>query len=518
MASDQQNRYTTLRDYLGMLRRQKFLIAAFVLIFAAAAYALSSSQDEKYESQASVQFNDIARDLKLLGVELPSDTNPLVKSAAIAEETTTLQVADQVRRELNRGKQAVDIPAEDLRDAIETKVGAQTVFLEILAEWGDAEFAARLANAYAKVVVRNETKDIEKVIETAIKDLRPQAKGPVFNEAGGFDAARFTARQQLTALENARGLLNPAEIVRRAEVPSQPSAPKTQRNLILGGLVGLALGLLAGFLRDSLDRRLRTPQDAHEGFGLPILGRVGTTAFGGTGQAGANGRAPLAPPDLESFRILRTNLAALESDEPVKTVLVTSGLPEEGKSTVAASLAAAAAAAGQRTLLVEADMRRPVLARRLGVQGSPGLAEYLMGTAKPADVLQRVPVHAASGTNGSSANGSSADRALVFIASGNAQGEPTELLASPRCRDFLESVAEAYDLVVIDSSPLLSTADPLELLPHADSVLVCARLSSSTRDVASAVREAIGRFPQRPAGLVVTGARKSDAYYGYYGY
>lgn len=72
--------------------------------------------------------------------------------------------------------------------------------------------------------------------------------------------------------------------------------------------------------------------------------------------------------------------------------------------------------------------------------------------------------------------------------------------------------------MVIDSSPLLSTADPLELLPHADSVLVCARLSSSTRDVASAVREAIGRFPQRPAGLVVTGARKSDAYYGYYGY
>lgn len=516
MAAEEQNRYATLRDYLGMLRRQKLLVAAFVIIFAAAAYALSASQDKRYESQASVQFNDVARDLKLLGVELPADTNPLVKAAAIAEETTTIEVANQVRRELRKGEQRVDIPAVDLRDAIETKVGAQTVFLEIKAEWGDPEFAARLANTYAKVAVRNETRDIQKVIETAIKDLKPRAKGPVFDESGGFDAARFTARQQLTALESARGLLRPAEIVRRAEVPSQPSAPKTQRNLILGGLVGLALGLLVGFLRDSLDRRLRTPQDAHEVFGLPVLGRVGATAFGATGQASANGRLPLPPADLESFRILRTNLGALESEAPPKAVLVTSGLPEEGKSTVAASLAAAAAAAGQRTLLVEADMRRPVLARRLGVQEGPGLGDYLAGQAQPADVLQRVPVHGGSGRNGTSL--SAQDRVLIFIAAGNAQGEPAELLASPRCRDFLESVSKAYDLVVIDSSPLLSTADPLEILPHVDGVLVCARLSSATRDVASAVREAIGRFPDRPAGLVVTGARKSDAYYGYYGY
>src|SRR5690606_9558039 len=182
-----------------------------------------------------------------------------------------------------------------------------------------------------------------------------------------------------------------------------------------------------------------------------------------------------------------------------------SGLPQEGKSTVAASLAAAAAAAGQRTLLVDADLRRPVLAERLSAKRKPGLAEYLSGAVEPKDVLQRVPVKGGNRSNGSTGEA----RSLVFIAAGDSARAPAELLASERCRDLLSSVRKAYDLVVIDSSPLLSTADPLELMPLVDTVLVCARLSLSTRDVAGAVTETMERLPDVPTGLVVTGAKKS---------
>ena len=205
---------------------------------------------------------------------------------------------------------------------------------------------------------------------------------------------------------------------------------------------------------------------------------------------------------------------------------MTSGLPQEGKSTVAASLAAASAAAGQRTLLVDADLRRSVIAKRLGLPETPGFSEYLAGTASPKSILHTIPINAMGGLTPNAAGpkkeSRNADappqRSLVVIPAGDPRGQPAELLASQRARDFIEKVSRAYDLVVIDSSPLLATADPLEILPHVDSVLICVRLTNSTADEAKAVQQATALLPKRPTGLVVTGAGSSDAYYGYYGY
>src|SRR3954452_2141883 len=122
---------------------------------------------------------------------------------------------------------------------------------------------------------------------------------------------------------------------------------------------------------------------------MPVVGKVSENALGRVGF-GVNGSAPVMDPDLESFRIIRTNLEYLRQDRPLKSLLVTSGLPEEGKSTVAASLACTATLAGRRTLLVECDVRRPSLARRLGLKQTPGLTDYLMGAADPRDVIQTV--------------------------------------------------------------------------------------------------------------------------------
>jgi len=370
------------------------------------------------------------------------------------------------------------------------------------------------------VAVREENERLERQVESTVEDLRARANVDVTDDEGNVNFGALAAQQNLTALTNLRealddGTIVPAELARRAEVPGNPSSPKTVRNTILGLIVGLALGLLAAFARDVLDRRIRSSTQAHEEYGLPVLGRVGEASLGTTGAArGTNGRV-ITPADIESFRILRTNLVALDPDRPPRSVLVTSAVAQEGKSTVSASLAGASAAAGQRTLLVEGDLRRPVFAKRLGINDSPGLAEYLAGTAEPKDILQTVPVDARGRANGASADD---EKTLVCIAAGNPQGEPAELLALDRCRDFLEKVTRAYDLVIIDSSPMLATADPLELLPHVDSVLVCARLTTSTSDHARGVRDALALMQERPAGLVVTGAGAADGYYGYYGY
>jgi capsular exopolysaccharide synthesis family protein len=195
----------------------------------------------------------------------------------------------------------------------------------------------------------------------------------------------------------------------------------------------------------------------------------------------------------------------------VKTVLVTSALPQEGKSTVATSLASAYVLAGKRTLLVECDLRRPTMAKRLSCEQSPGLSDYLIGQATPTEVVQKVPL--VEPQNGTAAP------TLVAITAGSPTPRPAELLASKRFGAFLDQVREAYDVVVIDSTPLLSVGDSLQLVPRVDGVVLCVRAEQTTREQARAARQALEHFPDRPTGVVVTGVKPGhELDYGYYSY
>jgi Mrp family chromosome partitioning ATPase len=238
---------------------------------------------------------------------------------------------------------------------------------------------------------------------------------------------------------------------------------------------------------------------------------------------------------------LRRNLEFLEHDRPPRSVLVTSAVAAEGKTTVAGSLAFVMAAGGKRTLLVDCDLRRPGLADSVGVEPSPGLIDYLAGGAQPQQILRTVTFaepsttrvmsasvagehqaprgDAAASLPGASDAGTNAlVHSLVLIPAGSPTDRGAELLGSGRFKEFIEQVTSRYDVVVLDSSPLLPVADTLEILPHVDAVVICARESQTTRDQALAVRSALGRFPSRPTGLVVTGIKPRGAAYEVYAY
>jgi len=303
-------------------------------------------------------------------------------------------------------------------------------------------------------------------------------------------------------------------------VPETPASPKPLRSTIFGGLIGLMLGIGLAFVRDSLDRRLRDSNEIQEALDLPVVGMVRIEALGNAAYV-PNGRGPMTDQDIESFRILRTNLEFLDVDEPITSVLVTSPLPEEGKSTVAASLAAANAAAGKRTLLVECDLRRPSLPERLSINRGPGLSDYLAGQASAGEILQVVTLSQTelSANGGAGAQVEVTAGKLVVIAAGSQSIRPAELLGSQRFRDFLEAVCAAYDAVVIDTPPLLSVSDTLEIVPHVDSILVCIRADQTTRDQARAVKAALAHLPERTTGIVVTGLKPGREHdYGYYSY
>lgn len=508
MTSD--SRYASLRDYLAMLRRQRLLIIAVTLLFAGAGAALAASGEDTYEAEAAVEFRDISQDLRILNTNvIPADT-PQQRALTSAEQVTKLSVAKQVARRL-RGE---GLSPQALQAAVGAQVEGQSSLVLISASASDPELAARIANGFATASVEDAVDETERQLDAAIsaleQDADPGDETPELNEV--------VANQQLPVLRAAKQIAQPAEVTRRAEAPGAPSNASPARSGALAGIVGFALALVAAFVRDSLDRRLRTARDIHEELGVPIVGRVGAAAMGSVGMAVTEATKRPQAADLEAFRMLRTNLAFLEAEGAVRTVLVTSGLPEEGKSTVAASLASASAAAGQRTLLVDADLRRPTLAARLSLRATPGLAEYLQARATPKEVLQVVDVDASSRTNGARDAEPASRQALACIAAGSPPPNPAELLATERCADFIRKIGHAYDLVVIDSSPMLSSADPLELIPLVDAVLVCVRAERTTRDEARALQGALSRLPERPHGVVVTGLGAEHEDYGYYGY
>jgi capsular exopolysaccharide synthesis family protein len=512
-------RYVSAADYLRVLDRHKVLIAVITLAFGAAAFLYSVTRAETYEAQAELSFNDVLGELDLLGVgEPPPPQAPAQQAAVNADLITRPEVTRQARRRLD-----TDLSLEELRASVSARTAPEANLLIVEGRAADAQVAADLANAYlraARAVAEEEELD-------RIRDARSAVAREIeLIEEGGLaaePAARLAALEQLLSrIATLEQITEPVRIVSLAEVPEGPISPRTRRDTAIGGLVGLIFGLLAAFGRASLDRRVHTAEQVHHELGTPVLARVSDSALGYPGLA-SNGLPPMTESDFEPFRVLRTNLVALRSDPPPRSVLVTSPLSEEGKSTVSMALASAAAIAGQRVLLVECDLRRPLFDHRLGVSRTPGLTDYLLGAAGSQEILQTIEL---SYPNPTAAEGSAEPSppglagTLVCIAAGAPVSNPAELLITARFRDFLAKVTETYDLVVVDSSPLLTAVDSLELIAQVDAAIVCVRAQQTTVDQIRTTRAALANLPGRPTGAVLTGVRRRgpDSYDYYQGY
>jgi receptor protein-tyrosine kinase len=511
---DDSPRYASLHDYVRVIRRRWLLVALVAAGCAALALAASLTSQSTYEASAQVSFRDVTSDLDVIGggSNVP-DASANQIAAANAELITRRSVTKQVSEELADS----GLSSTELQNSVSARVGTLTNLVILTARASEAQLAADIANAYAEAAqevgtqeARSRLADFESSTERELKEAQKQ----------NADSLRLNGLQdRLSRIRTLRQIAQPVEIAASAVVPSSPVSPRPARDLILGLLLGLTLGLMAAFLRDALDRRLHVARDAQQELGMPVLGRVGEGALGAAGLV-MNGNMPLGEAEFEAFRILRTNLRVLGTGADLGTVLVTSGLPEEGKSSVSMSLASACRIAGQDVLLIECDLRRPSFARRLAIQPGPGLTDYLLGQASPQDILQIVGL--VEPGSWSSADGGQTPSAgsLVCISAGSAVPRAAELLVSERFRSFLSKVRKAYDLVIIDGSPLLSVVDPLEIVAQVDAVLVCARAGQTTRDEARAARAALAHMPERPMGAVLTGLRRSgaDAYGYYYGY
>ncbi len=503
-------RYGSLRDYLEVVRRHRLLILLVVVVCTGAAVGLSARETKSYEADASVELRDLSTDIALIGRSQLPVQNAAIEASAAAARVKTLAVAEEAQKLLG-----TQTPPQVLRSKVSSQVELRTTYIVATATDENPRTAALIANAFARglaiIINREQRARFANAEESLRKQYKEFLKGGRRSDLA--DATQVVTRasyeQAIAQLDSLQRIAKPAILIEPAEIPGTPVSPKPVRNGVLGFLAGLILAFGAAFMRDALDRRLRGAAEIRAELGKPIIGNISSDGLGAV-SFGASGARKMPVEDVEAARILRTNLTYLDVDAPPKLIAVTSALPEEGKSTVAASLATASALAGQLTLLIETDLRRPALSDRLGLTRQPGLSDYLTGDVGPADVLQSLklgdPDDASAPT-------------LVVIAAGRAIPRPAELLQSQRMAALLEQVREAYDVVIIDTAPMLPVVDTLSLLPRVDAIAICVRSKQTTRDQARALVSAISRVPERPTGVVVTGiSRRDEEAYAYYSY
>ncbi|WP_235504644.1 polysaccharide biosynthesis tyrosine autokinase [Arthrobacter sp. Leaf141] len=354
--------------------------------------------------------------------------------------------------------------AADLADRITASSDPNTVLITISASDGSPAQASAIAQAVGASLVK------------VVDDLeRPKA--------GGTSPVRLS-------------------IIAPAVAPQQPSAPNTKVNLALGLLLGLGVGVAGALLRTRFDTLVRGETELRQVTDAPILGRI-TFDPEATKKPLLTQTTPQGP-RAEAFRQLRTNLQFAQVTGGRKSVLVTSSIPGEGKSTTATNLALALAQSGQSVCLVDADLRRPMVDSYLGLERRVGLTTVLLGTSELDDVLQPW------GEDG-----------LCVITSGAIPPNPSELLGSHEMQSLLGLLEAAFDVVVLDAPPLLPVTDAAVLAQVVAGVVVVVGSQKTTRPELEKSLAALDLVDAKLLGVVINRlpSKGADAYsYSYYSY
>jgi receptor protein-tyrosine kinase len=482
-----------------VVRRRGWVIVLCVVLTTGVAFGFSKTQTTEYTATASLLFNNASVAQQASGVQVSTqfdaqgqrDTNlTLVQLANV--------VAQRTANALNAG-----ITAQQVKNAVTASAQGQSDIVSISADWTNPAMAARIANTFTNEFIQQQREDDQATIQNGIALVRHQYTALTKEQKQTPQGQSLL--DHLESLRILKAMQNSTQLAQAATAPTSPSSPKVLRNTIVGAILGLLLGFGIAFLMERVDRKLREPADAEKALDLPMLGLIPHRSDGTGLMAGIG---------LEPFRMLRAHLRYFNVDRELRTLLVTSAQPAEGKTTVAQGLAAAAASMGTKTLLIEADLRRPSLARLLRLEPHVGLGEALVGAAPREMAIQQVDVE-------SRLNGDLSRRALDVLPAGAIPPNPTELLESHAMEDLLAWSRVHYELVLVDTAPLSVVADAIPLIKRVDGVIAVTRLGVSTRDAAERLRERFVNLGAPVLGVVVNDVRTRGASYGYgyeYGY
>jgi capsular exopolysaccharide synthesis family protein len=511
------NRDVELRDYLNVIRARKWIIIQAVIIVTLTAVVVSLFQAPTYQGEARVLISDRDAGAAIFGTALGDLSAQPERGLQTQVQLMQLRpLAETVVRKL--GLQ--ESPESLLLRVTVTGIG-QTNVVTIVATDGDPKRAAEIANAmgdayveWSKQSKRESIKSAADEVQTRLDDARTQILelGRKISAQGKSDelSAELTiatglyttlAEKLETLLVNEQLEIGAGRVVSAAVADPVAVSPKPVRNGALGLAVGLMFGLGMAFLLEYLDNTIKSTDEAEKLYGAPVLGHIPEEYF----EKGEKRRLSIVQhpgsPAAESYRVLRNSLDFVNFQHDIQVLLVTSSAPGEGKSTVAANLAAGLSQAGKKVVLVNSDFRRPTTDQFFNINNIIGLSDVLTGSNSLKSALQRP-----------------GDEQLLVLSSGKMPPNPSELLGSQKMADLIESLKEWADWVVVDSPPLLAVADAAAIARWADGVLMVTRGGVSTREAARKGREMLEKVGARIIGVAVWGLEETAGGkgYGYY--
>jgi capsular exopolysaccharide synthesis family protein len=459
------------RDYVRIVLSHWVGVLVLALLGVLAAVGYNATQPAVYQASATVLVSaGSSRDASTATINDSLARNRVASYASIA---TSTRVANKVLQDPRYPKNDLPATAGALVAQMSTTQPVNTVLLQLNARASTPESSALLANMWVAALADE---------IAAVEGTTPPSQAP--------------------SPESIKGL----HLVTLSEASSGTQVlPRKNLNLAVGLMVGLLLGFAYAMIRHQFDRRLRSSAEVEKQFGQAVIGMIPQSAQMRQGEGRALSLAVTGTVEsssastAEAFRKLRTNLAFMDVDNPPRVIVVTSPKQSDGKSTVAANLAAAIAIGGQPVTLIDGDLRRPTVAESLSLVDGAGLTDVLVGRVKAAEVIQDHPDVPG----------------LHVLASGAIPPNPSELLGSKAMQTLVRDLAKEA-IVVVDAPPLLPVTDAAVLTRSADGAIVVVSYGSTLDTELAAALGNITAVHGRTLGIVFNRMRRSAAS-GFYG-
>lgn len=514
MSSAQSASVLDLAGLTAMLRRRWPIVVVSTISAVAMALGVSAVQPHRYEAVARVLVQPRGTET-LFSESSRSDIEPQVvmetEIQVLKSEPVRQRVIDEIGSVRRVGAQQVGetlvlevkgVSGDPERAAVVASTYART-YIEFRREQAvgdlaraEAELGRRVAEAEAEIAA------LDRQLAAAPPDVRSDVQERLGPRLAAQVQQQASMRSRLDEVRvQAQLTSGGAQLVAPALVPEKPFQPAPVRNGILALILGLVSGTALAAVVHHLDDRVRARREVEQALGgLPVLGEIplvdgweGQRAHGHFHELGERG-SPVA----EAYRSLRTSIQLASLDTPIKVVQCSSPHAGDGKTTTVANLGIVLGVSEQRVLLIDADLRRGRLHEALQLPNHAGLTTVVAGRVTLADAVHRV-----AGTR------------LDVLTSGPTPPNPSELLASARLRNILEEAREQYDVIIVDSPPVLPVTDAMVIARWVDATVVVAAANSTRRtDLLEAIETL--RLANAPLLGVVLNRSTERVTYGYY--
>ena len=523
----------TLNDYLRVARRRKWVLIQAALLLPLAAVAFSLHQQRLYEASADVLLNSENLAATVSGTPLPGLSQ---EPERITQTQARVARVPEVVRGVLRRVSGTGLTVEDFLADSSVSSSPASDILTFAVTNPDPALTEQLANAYAQSYRAYRQQLYTASIQRALADvdrrlrqldrtgasLEGSDRGPALGALTSYGSLYTSLVDRQQTLQSMRALQPSGASVLRQADDTVLTQPKTLRNGALGLVVGLVLGLGLVFLWEALETRARTAEEVSARLGgLPLLGRIPKPP---KRLRRAEKLVMLEEPAsvrAEAFRMLRANLDSMMLDPDLRTIMVTSALQQEGKSTTVANLAVAFARAGKRVVLVDLDLRRPVLARFFDLEG-PGLTQVALGHVPLEEALRQIVItdppalrrRAALRRRGNG-NGNLTRELLGLLEvlpSGPIPPDPGEFVSSPPLGKVLRALRERADVVLVDAPGALHVGDVIALSSRIDGIVVVARSKVLRRQTLAELNRLLAMVRTPVLGFVATGEGDGESH------